>query len=173
MQSVVALKKRAILRELWGKSTDTFCDRRIFWEVVMSNEVANVKILKEAYRQWHETQGGSVDQFFAFLDDDILFGSIARGEKPLEFARQYNGKAELRGYFDNLLKDWEMIHYRIDEYVAQGDAVVACGTCAWTNRKTGKPVETPKVDFWRFRNGKAVEFYEYFDTAKVASAAAG
>jgi len=139
----------------------------------MSNEVANVEILKAAYHQWHETQGGSVDQFFAFLDDKILFGSIARGEAPLEFAKQYNGKAELRGYFDNLLKDWKMIHYRIDEYVAQGDAVVARGTCAWTNRKTGKPVETPKVDFWRFHNGKAVEFYEYFDTAKVALAAAG
>jgi len=34
------------------------------------------------------------------------------------------------------------------------------------------PAETPKVDFWRFRDGKAVEFYEYFDTACVAAAAA-
>ena len=42
----------------------------------------------------------------------------------------------------------------------------------WTNRKTGKIAETPKVDFWRFRDGKAVEFYEYFDTACVAAAAA-
>jgi uncharacterized protein len=139
----------------------------------MSNEVANVEILKEAYRQWHETKGNSVDRFFAFLDEDISFGSIPRGAAPLEFARQYSGKTELRDYFDALRRDWEMIHYRIDEYVAQGDAVVARGSCAWTNRKTGKPVETPKVDFWRFRNGKAVEFYEYFDTAKVALAAAG
>jgi ketosteroid isomerase-like protein len=139
----------------------------------MSNEVANVEILKEAYRQWHETKGKSVDRFFAFLDEDISFGSIPRGAAPLEFARQYNGKTELRDYFDALRKDWEMIHYRIDEYVAQGDAVVARGSCAWTNRKTGRLVETPKVDFWRFRNGKAVEFYEYFDTAKVALAAAG
>jgi ketosteroid isomerase-like protein len=139
----------------------------------MSNEVANVEILKEAYRQWHETKGNSVDRFFAFLDDDISFGSIPRGAAPLEFARQYNGKTELRDYFDALRKDWEMIHYRIDEYVAQGDAVFARGSCSWTNRKTGRLVETPKVDFWRFRNGKAVEFYEYFDTAKVALAAAG
>ena len=34
----------------------------------MSNEVANVEILKEAYRQWHETKGNSVYQFFAFFD---------------------------------------------------------------------------------------------------------
>ena len=50
----------------------------------MSNEVANVEILKEAYRQWHETQGNSVDQFFAFLTKH-LFGSI-HAAKPLEFA---------------------------------------------------------------------------------------
>ncbi len=106
----------------------------------MSNEVANVEILKEAYRQWHETKGNSVDRFFAFLDDDISFGSIPRGAAPLEFARQYNGKTELRDYFDALRKDWEMIHYRIDEYVAQGDAVVARGSCSWTNRKTGRLV---------------------------------
>jgi ketosteroid isomerase-like protein len=26
------------------------------------------------------------------------------------------------------------------------------------------------VDVWKFKNGKAVEFYEYYDTAKVAAA---
>ena len=48
---------------------------------------------------------------------------------------------------------------------------VARGSTAWINKKTGKKAETPKVDFWRFRDGKAVEFYEYFDTACVAAAA--
>ena len=31
--------------------------------------------------------------------------------------------------------------------------------------------ETPKVDIWRFREGKAVEFYEMFDTAAAFAAA--
>ncbi|MHC2867436.1 ketosteroid isomerase-like protein [Bradyrhizobium diazoefficiens] len=31
--------------------------------------------------------------------------------------------------------------------------------------------ETPKLDFWRFKDGKAIEFYEYFDTACVVAAA--
>jgi uncharacterized protein len=33
-------------------------------------------------------------------------------------------------------------------------------------------VQTPKADSWRFANGKAVEFYEYFDTAQVHAAVA-
>ena len=78
----------------------------------------------------------------------------------------------MKAYFDGLLTDWTMVHYTIDEYIAQGDTVVARGSTAWVNKQTGKRAETPKVDFWRFRDGKAVEFYEYFDTACVAAAAA-
>ena len=32
-------------------------------------------------------------------------------------------------------------------------------------------VDTPKVDFWRFKDGKAVEFYDYYATARVFAAA--
>jgi uncharacterized protein len=50
--------------------------------------------------------------------------------------------------------------------------VVMIGHCAWRNKATGKVVSTPKADSWRFANGKAVEFYEYFDTAQVHAAVA-
>jgi ketosteroid isomerase-like protein len=33
-------------------------------------------------------------------------------------------------------------------------------------------VSTPKADVWRMKDGKAVEFYEYYDTAQVHAAAA-
>ena len=137
----------------------------------MSNENANVAILKHAYARWHETKGGSEDEFFAFLDDNISFGSIPRGQEPLAFAKQYNSKQALRSYFDSLLSEWSMVHYTIDDYIAQGDTVAARGSCAWTNKKTGKTVDTPKVDIWRFKDGKATEFFEYFDTAQVMAAA--
>ena len=137
----------------------------------MSNEAANVATLKDAYRQWHESKGGSVEQLLSICDPTINWDSIPRGAAPLEFAKQYNGREKLQGYFSQLLAEWEMIRYTIDEYVAQGDAVFARGSCAWTNKKTGKVADTPKVDFWRFRDGKAVEFYEYFDTRHVAEQA--
>ena len=78
----------------------------------------------------------------------------------------------MRAYFEGLLSGWAMKHSSMDEYIAQGDTVVARGSTAWINKRTGKRAETPKVDFWRFRDGKAVEFYEYFDAACVAAAAA-
>jgi ketosteroid isomerase-like protein len=137
----------------------------------MSSE-ANVQLLKEAYRRWNDSKGGSVDYWFdSVIGPHISFGSVPRGAAPLAFATDYDDRTKLRSYFDGLLSDWTMEYYAIDEYVAQGDIVVARGSTAWTHKKTGKKAETPKVDFWRFKGGKAVEFYEYFDTACVVAAA--
>lgn len=138
----------------------------------MSSEARNVEVLKDAYRRWHETKGESVGHWFdVVLSEKVSFGSVPRGAAPLDFATQYSDRAQVRAYFDGLLAEWSMVHYTIDEYIAQGDAVVARGSTAWTNKRTGKTAETPKVDFWRFKDGKAVEFYEYFDTACVVAAA--
>ena len=140
----------------------------------MSTEATNVQILKEAYRRWHASKGASVDYWFdSIVAQNISFGSVPRGAAPLNFAAQYNDDVQLRAYFDGLLSEWSMKHYTIDEYIAQGDVVVARGSCAWTHKKTGKLCETPKMDYWRFKDGKAVEFYEYFDTARVFAAANG
>jgi len=57
-----------------------------------------------------------------------------------------------------------MNFYDINEYVAQGDRVVAIGECSWTHKRTRKTVTIPKVDIWLFENGKATQFMEYFDT---------
>ncbi|MEA2904989.1 MAG: uncharacterized protein QOG83_3513 [Alphaproteobacteria bacterium] len=137
----------------------------------MPNESANITVLKDAYRRWHDSRGGSVDHWMTICDDNIKFGSIAQGAPAMTFAANYNNRQALRGYFDGLLADWEMIHYTVDEFVAQGDAVFMRGSTAWRNKRTGLVAETPKVDYWRFRDGKAVEYYEYYDTARVFAAA--
>jgi len=136
----------------------------------MSSE-ANVQLLKEAYRRWSDSKGQSVDHWFDnVIGPQIKFNSIPRGAPAVPFAKSYDDRSELRGYFDGLLADWSMQYYTMNEYVAQGDTVVALGECAWTNKKTKKVAKTPKVDFWRFKDGKAVEFHEYFDTACVYGA---
>jgi len=137
----------------------------------MSDEANNIAILKDAYRRWHESKSGSVDRWMTSCDENIKFGSLAQAAPEMAFARSYSKRDALRGYFDGLLGEWEMIHYTANEFVAQGDSVFMRGATAWHNKKTGKSVETPKVDFWRFRDGKAVEYYEYFDTARVVAAA--
>jgi len=136
----------------------------------MSNEAANVAILREAYARWHDSKGAS-DDWMAMVADDIKFGSLAEGAPQLAFAKRYSSRLALEAYFAGLRAEWDMLHYTAHEFVAQGDMVFVRASTAWRHKRTGKSFDTPKADFWRFRDGKIVEFYEYYDTAKVLDAA--
>jgi ketosteroid isomerase-like protein len=136
------------------------------------NAADNTALLREAYALWHDSKGGSVDHWLAIVSENISFGTLAGGASAmLPFATYYDNRAALSGYFELLRRDWEMIYFNAQEFVAQGEAVVMRGSTAWRNRNTGKIFATPKLDFWRFRNGKAIEFFEYFDTAGAIQAA--
>lgn len=138
----------------------------------MANEAANVAALRVAYARWYETKGGSVDHWLSLLSDDIKAGSLAAGSlDALPFSTSYNRKSDLRLYFSAILHDWEMLDFTVGEFVAQGEAVVMRGAMTWRHRRTGKTFTSSKVDFWRFRNGRAIEFFEYFDTAGALAAA--
>lgn len=139
----------------------------------MSDEANNVAVLTEAYRRWNDSRGGSVDHWMSICAENISFGSLIQGAAPqVAYMTGYNARAELGRYFEGLARDWEMIEYKVNHLVAQQDRVVMLGHCAWRHKETGKVVSTPKADSWRFANGKAVEYYEYFDTAQVHAAVA-
>jgi ketosteroid isomerase-like protein len=136
-------------------------------------EAANVATLQEAYRRWRDSRGSSVDHWMTICSETIKFGSLAQASAPqIAYMTAYASRNELAKYFDGLSRDWEMIDYRVDEFVAQGERVVMLGFCSWRHKQSGKVVSTPKADSWRFEGGKAVEFYEFFDTAQVHAAVA-
>ena len=136
----------------------------------MTSESTNVATLKDAYQRWHDSKGTSVDHWMNLMTDDMRFGSLAGGAKPLTFTRTSNSKDEVRQYFAGLTADWEMIYYRVNEYIAQNDRVVALCDVSFRHKKTGKVATSPKADVHRFRDGKICEFFEYYDTAGLAAA---
>ena len=138
----------------------------------MSEEARNVEILKQAYGRWRETRGGCADEWLAICDDRIAFGSIAHGPAAAPYMTAFQRRDELKEYFEGLSRDWEMMEFEVEHFVAQGERVVMIGRCAWRFRKTDKVVWTPKADSWRFVDGKAVEFFEFYDTAQVMAAVA-
>ena len=140
--------------------------------MTIDTERMNVDLLRKAYTLWHETKGASIDDWMALLADDIKFDSLAAGAAHVAYLTNYSSKDALRGYFEGLAKNWAMIHFTVTEYIAQGDVVVARGSCAWQNKRTGKICATPKMDYWKFKDGKVVEYFEYYDTAGVHAAAA-
>jgi ketosteroid isomerase-like protein len=136
----------------------------------MSQEAQNVGILKKAYADWASSKGGSADQWTAIFADNFKFGSMAQGGYGAAYLTAYQSRNELAQYFAGLARDWEMIEFVTDHFIAQDDRVVMLGHCSWRFKSTGKVVATPKADSWRFADGKAVEFYEYYDTAQLREA---
>lgn len=137
----------------------------------MSQEDTQINLLKEAYQKWHATRAGSIDHWLALMTDDIQFRSLAGGAAKMEFTRTSTCKDEVKHYFSQLTAQWEMNYYTIDEYIVQGDRVVALGNCSFKHKQTGKILDTPKADFHKFRDGKICEFFEFYDTAQALTAA--
>jgi hypothetical protein len=138
----------------------------------MDRETANLKLVQDAYSIWAE--GGKqtgADAFMKLLADDVRWYSLAGGSPGMEFTAKCQCKEDVQNYFAGLAKEWEMQHFTPEHYVAQGDWVVMRGSCGWRHRRTSKICETPKADFLCLRDGKVVEFHEFFDTAAALDAA--
>ena len=128
---------------------------------------SNVVLLKNAYEYWDENKEKAFENWMNLLSDDVKLKSLADGAVGMEFTRICNCKNDVLRYFEGLSTEWEMIYYRVDEYISEGNRVVAVGNCSWRYLKTGKEVQTPKVDIITFRDSKIIEFFELYDTAKV------
>lgn len=75
---------------------------------------------------------------------------------------------------DNLLvplsQDWDPFSAKADEFIAQGERVVALGTYSGTSKKTGKSFRSAFAHVWTVRGGKLARFNMHADTAKVLEA---
>jgi ketosteroid isomerase-like protein len=102
----------------------------------------------------------------------VAVRSLADGDAAMKFSAPRNGRAEMQHYFADLAEQWEMLEFHADEIICEGDRVVMLGRCAWRCRATGKVAQSPVAQFWRFRDGLAVEFFDFYDTARAFAAAA-
>jgi hypothetical protein len=127
--------------------------------------------LKSAYDNWRRTKGGNLDEVLNLFDDQIEMHSVLEPGVKHELARVQTSREDTKKYFRELLDNWEMIDFPTEKVLADGDTVVWIGRCHWRNKKDGNVLDTPKIDVWTFRNGKAVRFFEMFDSLGFARAA--
>lgn len=136
------------------------------WEVALGP-------LKAAYAAWHDSKGKSIDTWVELIAADrVDFRSLANGMHGVPWARTYANRDGVRAYLSGLTAQFQMEHFTLERFVCQDDTIVAITTTAWRNTKNGKRIDTPKIDVWRFKDGKAIAFHEYYDTANIAAAAA-
>ena len=133
----------------------------------------HVVALRQAYGRWRDTKGGNADEILALFDVRVEMRSVLGSDVPSELAGIHRTKSEAAEYFEALARDWEMLDYIVDQFIADGefgDDVVMIGRCAWRHRATGAVVDSPKVDIWHFEFGKATRFTELFDSLAFAKA---
>jgi ketosteroid isomerase-like protein len=139
-------------------------------EATVPDSQGNLDHLQRAYLLWNDTRGGSVQTWLEPFAEDIAIHSLGGDHVGLDFGKSRRGKTEAERYFAGLGAAWEMVYYTPHEFIADADRVVVLSRCAFKSRLTGKVAESPKADVYRFRDGKVVEFFEFFDTAAALAA---
>ena len=137
-----------------------------------SQEERNAKTLRKAYAEWYDTKAGRTDMWTSIVADRFTLCSVTDSAlKGLDFCRVYNDREQFGDYFSAILKDWEMVYYKVDDLIAQGNRVAAVCDVSWRYKATGKTIAVKKVDIWKFDEaGRATDFFETFDTATVLAA---
>jgi ketosteroid isomerase-like protein len=117
-------------------------------------------------------QGREHRNLVGLLADVVDFRSLADGRLGMPWTKTRRSPSEVREYLHGLTSTFEMEHYTIERTVCQDDTIVVICSTGWKSKATGKRFDTPKVDVWRVKDGKMIAFFEYYDTAAVAEAAA-
>ncbi|MCG7520548.1 nuclear transport factor 2 family protein [Ruegeria sp. Ofav3-42] len=132
---------------------------------------SNVEKLRAAFAAWNDSKASDIGMWEKYTTQDLCIRSLGRGQYGLDFSCSRDGHAELKEYLEDLTGAFRMEHWTLKDTIAQDDRVVGIGVTAWTNKKTGRTVETPIVIICRFRDGLVCKYEEYYDTAAFAAAA--
>jgi hypothetical protein len=110
---------------------------------------------------------GDVPAVLGLLDPQVEWTEAAGFPYPGTFV---GPQAVLNGVFMKLGAEWEGWSAVPQQFVAQGDVVVALGDYGGRYRATGRKFSAPFVHVWTFRGGKVVRFRQHTDTVLVREA---
>jgi len=121
----------------------------------------NSEIVQGGYASFAQ---GDVPAVLAIMADDIQWAQA----DGFPLAGTYVGpQAVLEGVFMRLGEigdDWTVVP---EQFVAEGDTVVALGHYSWKHKSSGKPAAVKMVHVWTLDGGKAVAFQQHVDTVRV------
>jgi uncharacterized protein len=114
-------------------------------------------------RSYDAFERGDLDAVVGDMDDEIVWEQ-AQG---LPHGGVYHGLAEVRRAIFEPLHDewWDEFHAVPGDVVDAGDTVVVLGRYTGIAKGTAKRLDVPYVHVWTLRDGKAVRFRQFLDTA--------
>jgi ketosteroid isomerase-like protein len=122
--------------------------------------VSAVDIVRRSYEAFARDD---MDGVLADMDPDIEWHQ-AQG---LPHGGYYRGIDDVRrNIFDPLDEEWwDEFDADPDQFLDAGDEVVVLGRYRGVAKATGKRLDVPFVHVWTLRDGRAVRFRQFLDTA--------
>ena len=119
----------------------------------------NTEIIRGVYAAFAK---GDIPSVLAVLAPDVRWTEAEGGP--------YGGvsigpDAVLENVFMKLGSEWDGFSAVPQEFIADGDTVVALGEYSGTYKVTGKSFRAPFAHVWKFLDGRAISFQQYTDTA--------
>lgn len=125
----------------------------------------NIETVKQMYAAFSR---GDVPSIMAHLADDVVWGFEANDK--LSWAGIRHGKEDALGFFTGLAKDLVDHKLEMTEFLADGDVVASFGHYSAAVRKNGIVVHSPVAHYFRFHNGKVVEYRNFANSAAFSDA---
>jgi ketosteroid isomerase-like protein len=121
----------------------------------------NKEIIEHAYASFAK---GDIPAALGAMADDIQW-TEADG---FPLAGTYVGpQAVLEEVFMRLGEVGDDFSVQPEQFVADGDTVVALGSYSWKHKSSGTPAVVKMVHVWTLNGGKAVAFQQHVDTHRV------
>ena len=130
------------------------------------SEQDNVRIVQNAYDAFKR---GDIEGLLQLVADDVEW--ITPGPSDImPAAGQRRGREGVADFFSSLSTQEDVELFEPQEYIAQGEKVVALSKYRGRVKTTGRTAETDLVHVFDIKDGKVQRFREFFDTAAVLDA---
>lgn len=127
----------------------------------MSPSMSGLDVVRGLYEAFGR---GDVPAVMGMMDEQIVW-TEAEG---FPWGGSHQGPdAVLNDVFLKIVDAWDGFQASADEYIGDGDTVVAVGQYSGTYKETGKDVRLPFATLWRVRDGKVSEFRQFTDTMAI------
>ncbi|WP_294230850.1 nuclear transport factor 2 family protein [uncultured Chryseobacterium sp.] len=125
----------------------------------------NVDIIKSTYEGKNSEENG---RNLALYADENISWTEAKG---FPYGGTYIGLEEItRSVFSKFGSEWDNYKFTPENYQADGDQVVAYGTCSGTGNTTGRYFEARVTHLWKLHKRKIISFEQFVDSKTVADA---
>jgi len=131
----------------------------------MMDEEQNTRLVRQAYERF---KTGDVESFINSLDSHIEWQLPAMENVP--FAGAWHGREGVKQFLRKLTESQEVVEFRPEQFVAQGNKVIVLGHFVMRVKSTGRESASDWAHVWTITAGKVTHYREYVDTAAVTSA---